>query len=89
MTTTCPFCSLQQDRIISENESTVTIRDGYPVSAGHTLIIPKRHVESLFDCNQDEKTGIFQALEDAKVALDREFSPDGYRYTVRVSEYAF
>lgn len=78
MTTTCPFCSLPQDRIISENESTVAIRDEYPVSKGHILIIPKRHVESLFDCHPDEKAGFFQALEDAKVALDEEFSPDGY-----------
>jgi len=78
MTTTCPFCSLPQDRIISENESTVTIRDGFPVSRGHTLIILKRHIESLFDCNPDEKADILQALEEAKVALDKEFSPDGY-----------
>ena len=67
----CPFCSLPQDRIISENESTVTICDGYPVSDGHTLVIPKRHVESFFDCNPEEKMAISQALEDAKVALEK------------------
>ncbi len=78
MTTTCPFCSLPQDRIIYESKSTVTIRDGYPVSKGHTLIIPKRHVESFFDCNPDEKADILRALEETKVALDKEFSPDGY-----------
>ncbi len=71
MTTTCPFCSLPQDRIIFESESTLTIRDGYPVSEGHTLIIPKRHLESLFDCNPEEKVAISQALEDAKVALKK------------------
>ncbi len=86
MTMTCPFCSLPQDRIIFENDSTVTIRDGYPVSNGHTLIIPKRHVESLFDCNPEEKVAISQALEDAKVALDREFSPDGYNIGINEGE---
>ncbi len=74
----CPFCTLQTDRIVSENESTITVRDAFPVSDGHTLVIPKRHVESLFDCNPDEKAGILQALEEAKAALDKEFSPDGY-----------
>ena len=88
MTATCPFCSLPQDRIISENESTVTIRDGYPVSEGHTLIIPKRHVESLFDCNPDEKADILQALEEAKVALDREFAPDAYNIGINDGESA-
>jgi len=78
MTSTCPFCTLSQERILSENESTLTVRDAFPVSDGHTLVIPKRHVESFFDCNPDEKAGILKALEDAKIALDKEFSPDGY-----------
>ncbi len=88
MTATCPFCSLPQDRIIAECESTVTIRDGYPVSDGHTLVIPKRHVESFFDCNSDEKAHIFQALEEIKVALDKEFSPDGYNIGINDGEAA-
>ena len=88
MTMNCPFCSLPQDRIISENESAVTIRDGFPVSEGHTLVIPKRHVESLFDCNPNEKAGILQALEEAKVALDKEFSPDGYNIGINDGEAA-
>ncbi len=88
MNSTCPFCSLPQDRIISESESTVTIRDGYPVSQGHTLIIPKRHVESLFDCDPDEKADILQALEEAKAALDEEFSPDGYNIGINDGEAA-
>jgi len=88
MSADCPFCSLIQDRIISENESTVTIRDGYPVSKGHTLIIPRRHVESLFDCTPDEKADILQALEEAKVAMDREFFPDGYNIGVNDGEAA-
>ncbi len=88
MNNACPFCSLPQDRIISENESTVTIRDGYPVSEGHTLIVPKRHVQSFFDCNPDEKAGILQAVEEAKVALDREFSPDGYNIGINDGEAA-
>ena len=88
MNTNCPFCSLPQDRIISENDSTVTIRDEYPVSMGHTLIIPKRHVESFFDCNPDEKADILQALEEAKVALDKEFAPDGYNIGINDGETA-
>jgi diadenosine tetraphosphate (Ap4A) HIT family hydrolase len=32
----CPFCNLEPDRIISESDYTVTIRDGFPISEGHT-----------------------------------------------------
>jgi len=42
----CPFCTLPTDRIISESDYTVTIRDGYPVSQSHTLIIRRRHEKS-------------------------------------------
>jgi len=88
MNDTCSFCSLPKDRIISETELTITIRDGYPVSKGHTLIITKRHVESLFDCYPDEKANILQALEEAKVTLDKELSPDGYNIGINDREAA-
>ena len=74
----CPFCTLPTDRILSESDYTLTIRDGYPVSKGHTLIIPKRHVQSFFELQAIEKAAVLQALDEAKEALDREFSPDGY-----------
>jgi len=32
------------DRVLFENEHAVVIRDGYPISPGHTLVVPKRHV---------------------------------------------
>ena len=78
MSSDCPFCSLPKDRIVSESDYTVTIRDGYPVSDGHTLILPKRHVESFFDLHAIEKAAILQALDEAKETLDGEFSPAGY-----------
>lgn len=74
----CPFCSLPSSRIISEDSLSVVIRDAYPVSPGHSLIILKRHTASLFDLTDDEKTCLFQHLSKAKTALDAEFKPDGY-----------
>ena len=84
----CPFCSLTPDRIISESDHSVTIRDGYPVSKGHSLIIPKRHVESFFELHAIEKAAILQALDEAKEALDREVSPDGYNIGINDGEAA-
>lgn len=40
----CPFCSLPPERIVAENEHSIWTYDGFPVSPGHSLIIPKRHV---------------------------------------------
>ena len=85
---TCPFCILKPDRIISESDYTITIRDGFPVSEGHTLIIPKRHVQSFFELKAIEKAAILQAMDEAKEALDREFSPDGYNIGINDGEAA-
>jgi len=84
----CPFCTLPTDRIISESDYTLTIRDGFPVSEGHTLIIPKRHVQSFFELQAIEKAAVLQALDEAKEALDKEFSPDGYNIGINDGEAA-
>ncbi len=74
----CPFCSLPIDRILCEDALTQVIRDGFPVSPGHSLIIPKRHCVSFFELTDEERTSLFRQLTEAKAALDAEFKPNGY-----------
>ena len=40
----CPFCHLGPERIAGSNATGLIVRDAYPVTPGHTLIIPRRHV---------------------------------------------
>ena len=47
MSSVCPFCLLPADRLLASNDHAVATLDGFPVSPGHTLIIPKRHIQSL------------------------------------------
>ncbi|QWE25978.1 HIT family protein [Polynucleobacter sp. AP-Ainpum-60-G11] len=78
MSKPCPFCTLPAERIIDSNEFGVTIRDGYPVSQGHTLVIPKRHIGSWFEIKSDEQLALLDLLARAKTVLQDEFNPDGY-----------
>jgi diadenosine tetraphosphate (Ap4A) HIT family hydrolase len=73
----CLFCSLP-DRIIMSNELAFVVRDGYPVSPGHTLIIPKRHVATFFETTTEERLAMFELMDKAKLGLDSEFHPAGY-----------
>lgn len=84
----CSFCNLDKDRIIAESDDTLTIRDGFPISPGHTLIIPKRHVASFFDTTDEERSQMLAALEMAKQLLDLELSPDGYNIGINDGEAA-
>jgi diadenosine tetraphosphate (Ap4A) HIT family hydrolase len=54
------------------------MRDAFPISPGHTLIIPKRHVGSFFELESDERAELLALLDEAKVVADEEFSPQGY-----------
>lgn len=56
----------------------MVIRDCYPVSHGHTLLIPKRHTGSFFDLSAPERDDLLGLLDRAKLALDEEFQPQGY-----------
>ena len=78
MTKPCPFCTLPPERIIDSNDLALVIRDGYPVSPGHTLIIPKRHIGSWFEITREEQSAMLDLLGRAKAVLGEEFKPDGY-----------
>lgn len=62
----CLFCNLGPDRIIAENELCVAIRDAFPVTPMHTLVIPKRHVADFFDLYQSEINAAHSLLHGLK-----------------------
>jgi diadenosine tetraphosphate (Ap4A) HIT family hydrolase len=74
----CPFCSLPTERFVLQSGYAVVIRDAFPVSPGHTLIIPKRHVASFFEVTEAERADLMSLLAAARDDLDREFRPAGY-----------
>lgn len=76
--TTCLFCTLPNERIVFANLQGLVIRDGFPVSPGHTLIFPRRHIASFFDLEPEEREALFALLGEAKLRLDREMQPVAY-----------
>ena len=74
----CPFCNLDLTRIIATNDHALAILDGFPISPGHILIIPKRHIASLFEATREEREALFDLLEQVKVELLEKNKPDGF-----------
>jgi diadenosine tetraphosphate (Ap4A) HIT family hydrolase len=72
----CTFCTLPPERIIDSNEYGVVIRDAYPITQGHTLVIPKRHMSSWFDATQAEQLALFSLLNTAKEHLTPRYHSD-------------
>ncbi len=84
----CPFCRTAVAEIIAEHPLAFAKRDGYPLSKGHTLIIPRRHVASFFDCTPEERVAILELLDASKVTIDHLHRPDGYNIGINNGEAA-
>jgi diadenosine tetraphosphate (Ap4A) HIT family hydrolase len=74
----CPFCNLPLSRILFAREQSLVFRDAFPITLGHTLVIPKRHVKSIFELTIEELAELFQAVREAKDELISELKPDGF-----------
>lgn len=75
---TCPFCNLQPERIVEENNHAIWIYDGFPVSPGHSLIIPRRHVSSFFEVSTEERIAMLALLDKAKMTVDEKYQPNAF-----------
>ena len=82
----CPFCD--PDGILFENELSYSIYDSFPVSRGHTLIIPKRHLGSFFDLDKEELAACYDMIRRVKEHIDSRFCPDAYNIGINVGRSA-
>ena len=68
----CLFCEIQKERILDEDNLFYVIRDGFPVTDLHTLVIPKRHVETYFDLYQPELNSCNRMIQKYKQQIENE-----------------
>lgn len=86
MSSTSPF--LDKGRWVNENEHAVALLDGYPVAQGHTLIVPKRSVPSIFELTNEELLACWKLLLAERKKLQRALRPDGFNVGVNDGDAA-
>lgn len=77
----CPFCESRpalSDGSVMENELAYVREDGYAISPGHLLILPKRHAADWFDLSAEEQAAVMALVNQAKGWLEGWYKPDGY-----------
>src|SRR5437762_9743486 len=71
----CTFCKIVERhisaRIISQNDNAIAFLDAFPLSVGHTLIIPKRHYSKLQDMNRGYSSAMFDLLRVVSEAVEK------------------
>jgi len=80
----CPFCSPVDGEKVLVSELCFARWDKYPVTEGHLLIIPNRHVPNYFLLTADEKTALWVLVDEGKKLLEECFKPDGYNVGINI-----
>ena len=74
----CPFCEVATDDVVAESRHAVAIRDGFPVSDGHTLVIPRAHARTLFAHSAAVQADVWALVARVRDELQSELRPDGF-----------
>jgi diadenosine tetraphosphate (Ap4A) HIT family hydrolase len=81
----CPFCArLSTGDLLAGSDLAAAFPDGFPVSPGHALVVPRRHVADYFDLAEDERAAVWRVVAEVKARLDRERRPAGYNVGMNV-----
>ena len=81
MNKTCVFCEkVKASDVLYENELAAAFRDGFPISKGHTLIIPKNHIQDYFELNKETKESMNELVEIARNDLIEELNQDAFNF---------
>jgi diadenosine tetraphosphate (Ap4A) HIT family hydrolase len=83
----CIFCEPERE-ILAQNTHAIAVFDSFPVSPGHALILPRRHVAMIWDLEADEYTDCFALVLAMRSVLESRFSPAGFNIGVNCGEAA-
>jgi len=74
----CPFCNPAPERVFLTGTLVLALWDAFPVSPGHALLVPKRHVASWFDATPDERRELTETVERVRARIEQAHRPQGF-----------
>ena len=78
MSERCPFCDIAPERIVARNSLAIAVSDGFPVSEGHTLVLPREHKANLFDLPGQTQAALWQLVAEVRNELQFDLAPAGF-----------
>jgi diadenosine tetraphosphate (Ap4A) HIT family hydrolase len=78
----CPFCSIDLSRELISNEHAVAFADAFPVTEGHTLVVPRKHVASIYELCAEAQSAVWNLVGNVRKRLLEQLKPDGFNIGV-------
>jgi diadenosine tetraphosphate (Ap4A) HIT family hydrolase len=84
----CPVCNLDPTQVYLENAAGLAFPDAFPVTEGHTLVIPKLHVASIIEVSAPEQTALWDLVAQVRDRLLKGLCPAGFNIGVNDGQAA-
>jgi len=84
----CPFCHPEEKHVFFRGDRVAALWDAFPVTDGHALIVPFRHVASWFDATHAEQEELFRTVAVVRAAIETRHQPDGFNIGINVGAAA-
>ncbi len=88
----CPFCTLgESERVFHRDDAIAVLWDGFAVSPGHALVVPRRHVATWFEATDDERSALMRGIDIAREEVLRRYTepaPEGFNIGINVGAAA-
>jgi diadenosine tetraphosphate (Ap4A) HIT family hydrolase len=80
--TSCIYCTLPElnDRTLKRNALARAFLTNIPITPGHSLVTPLRHVQKFEELTDDERAAIFELAAEVKEALRKTFGVEGFNH---------
>lgn len=85
----CPFCIAGfSEHAFIENGDFIAVYNIAPILPGHSMIIPKKHIESILELSENQITELFSFARKVTVFLTDVFQGEGFDWSLQENEVA-
>ena len=80
--TSCPFCELESARITAASEYAIAFRDAFPLTEGHTLVVPRQHVDSIYALPAEVHVDLWALVMEVRRLIAEELNVNAFNIGV-------
>jgi len=74
----CPFCNLDERKIVVATPTAIAFPDNFPIADGHTLVVPREHVSSIYELSTSDQADLWRLVAEVRRRLIERFGATSF-----------